>query len=129
LLHQAGERCHIGFDDPIRNDRMRREREMSDIHLILLVTATYAGAIGFADVFECRVQKLIAGNLQQDAIKLTILPSDKDRLQVLSAHPPPHEIEIGFAIAGKNEPYGVAPVSGFVDRAGTSWQVMYMHEP
>lgn len=96
--------------------------------LILVVTASYAGAIGYAEVFECQVRKKIAGALEDEAIRLTVLPKDKEKLSFLSAHLHPQEIELGFAMARTKEPYGLAPITGFVDKGKTSWEVTSMRE-
>jgi hypothetical protein len=100
---------------------------MSD-ELSLIVTVSYAGAIGYAELYECRVKERIVGTLEENKIRLTVLTSDKDKLSFLSSHLHPQEIELGFRMVRRKEPYGLAPISGFVDKQNTSWQVKYMRE-
>lgn len=101
---------------------------MSGEALALVVTARYAGAIGYAEVFDCRVISTVSGALEQDRIRLTVLPDDGERLAFLAAHPPPAEIEIGFAAAGRDEPYATAPITGFVGDDRAAWRVTCMRE-
>ena len=101
---------------------------MSDAELILIVTASYAGAIGYAEVYTCQVRARIAGNLEENEIRLTVLAGDKETIEFFSAHPPPQEIKLGFTVGKTGEPYRLAPISGFVDQDNTSWTIRYVRE-
>lgn len=94
--------------------------------LILIVTATYVGAVGYGDVFECRIQKVLAGAITESSIRVSVLASDKERARLFSDNPAPAQIEIGFAMLHKNEPYRTLPISGFVDKDKTSWEIVYL---
>ena len=118
----------FGFRFPICRDWVKGDRAMSDAQLVLVVTATYAGAIGYGEVFRCRVRERLAGTLEDDELKLTVLAGDKDKIAFLTSHQHPEEIEIGFTMVRKDEPYRTAPISGFVDRANTSWEIAYLRE-
>lgn len=96
--------------------------------LILVVTASHAGVVGFGDVFTCEVQEVRTGALEESRIRLTVLAGDREHLEFLRAHPDPRRIEVGFRLHRRNEPYGMAPVSGFVDQDRTSWTVEFMRE-
>jgi hypothetical protein len=98
-------------------------------HLALVVTVSYKGAVGFGDVFECEIRSVLSGSLKDPKILLTILANDKDKLSFISARLHPAEIEIGFTINRKGEPYSFAPISGFVDSSRTSWRLEYVREP
>ena len=101
---------------------------MGDAQLVLVATASYAGAIGFGEVYDCRVRERIVGALDEDTIRLTVLASDTDRSAFLASHPPPQAIELGFTMLRTGEPYRLAPISGFVDKENTSWEITYMRE-
>lgn len=96
--------------------------------LILVVTASYVGAIGYGDLYECQIRKIIAGTINESSIRLSILAGDKEKSDFLSSHLYPMEVEIGFAIIRKDEPYRLAPISGFVDKDKASWEIKYMRE-
>ena len=101
---------------------------MGDAHLVLVATASYAGAVGFAHVYDCRVRERVVGTLDEDRIRLTVLAGDKERIAFLAAHPPPQAIELGFTMLRQGEPYRSAPITGFVDQEHRSWEVTYMRE-
>ena len=101
---------------------------MDDAQLVLVATASYASAVGFAEVYDCRVWECIVGTLDEDTIRLTVLAGDKDRSAFLGSHPPPQAIELGFVMRRKGEPYRLAPITGFVDKENTSWEITYMRE-
>jgi hypothetical protein len=101
---------------------------MGDAQLVLVVTASYAGAVGFGEVYDCRVRERIVGALDEDTIRLTVLAGDKDQSAFLGSHPPPQVIELGFVMRRKGEPYRLAPISGFVDEEHTSWEITSMRE-
>lgn len=96
--------------------------------LVLVVSATYAGAVGFGEVFACAVRKVLAGKLSEARINLTVVASDQDKSAFLMEHLDPAAIEIGFTLHAEDEPYGLAPISGFVDKSRRSWQIDYLRE-
>jgi hypothetical protein len=96
--------------------------------LVLVVTASYAGAIGYGDLYKCHVTKVISGTLSEETITVSILANDKEKVNFMSSHLEPVQIEIGFNMLRKGEPYRMAPVSGFVDRENTSWEIGYMRK-
>lgn len=98
------------------------------VQLVLVVTATYSGAVGFGEIFDCEVRSVLVGRLEEPQIRLSILPRDKDKLGFMSMHLHPALIEIGFTVYQKDEPYGLAPITGFVDKAKTSWEVSFIRE-
>lgn len=98
------------------------------VELIVIATVLYKGAVGFGDVFECHVTNVKSGKLDEEKINLTILASDKDKLKFFSNNLHPVKIEIEFKENKKNEPYGMVPISGFVDKSRTSWEITYFHK-
>lgn len=96
--------------------------------LILVVTSSYVGTIGYGDVYECQVRKVLAGTLNASSLRISILASDGENSRFLSSHLHPVEIEMGFRMKRKNEPYRLAPIGGFVDEDKTSWEIEYMRE-
>lgn len=109
-----------------REDSM--ERKMENAQLVVIATVSYQGSIGFGDVFDCQIKKVLAGSLEESRIRLSVLAGDKDNLQFIQAHQHPAEIRIGFARNRENEPYGVAPITGFVDSERVSWAVEFMRQ-
>lgn len=101
---------------------------MSDSPLVLIVAASYAGAIGYAEVFNCQIRETSGGTLEESTVRLNILASDKDWIGFLFSHPHPQEIELAFTLGKTDEPYRSAPISGFVDRHNTSWKLMSVRE-
>ena len=103
---------------------------MSEIlpELVLVVTASYVGAVGYGDIYECQIRKVTAGTIIESRIRVSILASDKEKLSFLASHLYPTEIEIGFTIVKKGEAYHLAPISGFVDGDKTSWGIRYIRE-
>lgn len=98
---------------------------MSD-KLILTVTASFTGAVGYGYVYKCHIVKKNAGALDEDSIVMTILAGDKENLAFVSSHLDPVEFEVGFKKKSDNEPYRLAPISGFVDQNNVSWEIDYL---
>lgn len=96
--------------------------------MVLIVTATYVGAVGYGDVYDCQIRKVVTGDILEPRIRVSVLAGDREKSRFFADHPSPAEIEIGFVMARKNEPYHMAPISGFVDRAKTSWQITSMRK-
>src|ERR1700682_5850440 len=96
--------------------------------LIVACTASYQGAVGFADVFDCEITRVLAGTIDEPRIHLAIAANDKEKSEFIAAHLRPAEIEIGFSMHQHDEPYDLPLVSGFVDRKKTSWRVEFIRE-
>ena len=103
---------------------------MSEIvtRLVLILAASYTGSVGYGDVFECQVKSVLAGSMSDAAIRLTILAGDKKNARFISSHLRPAEIEVGFKMVRKDEPYSTAPISGFVDKSRVSWEIEFVQE-
>jgi hypothetical protein len=112
------------------NSSSLRRMYMHDpgVQLILAVTASYLGAVGFGDLFDCEIKRVVAGTMDEPRMQLSILAGEKDKLRFISEHVRPTQIEIGFTVHQKCEPYSMAPISGFVDRSQTSWKIEFMRE-
>jgi hypothetical protein len=110
--------------------RPKDDREMSEIlpQLVLLVAAAYTGTVGFGGVYTCQVRGVLVGTLTESSIRLTVLAKDKEKIGFLAAHTSPQEIELGFRMARRNEPYALMPITGFVDAGRTSWEIEYLRE-
>jgi hypothetical protein len=96
--------------------------------VVLIVTANYVGAIGYGEVYDCSVQKVVAGSIEQPTIPLTVLAADQETLQFVNAHLQPTWIEITFTLNQRNEPYSTAMITGFVDKSRTSWTLDSIRE-
>jgi hypothetical protein len=91
--------------------------------LVLRGTAANKGAVGYGDAYDFQIGAVVAGELSQPAVLVTVLARDKDAGKFLAAHLRPAEIEIRFARAGNDEPYQLAAITGFVDESRTSWAI------
>lgn len=96
---------------------------MPSSKLHLAATVTYAGAIGYAEVFRCHVVEVLSGVLADTDLKLTVLPTDKATLDRLNAHQAPEAIELSFSLAEAQSQYATAPVTGFVDGERNLWRL------
>jgi len=94
--------------------------------LVIRVAATYSGQVGFGEVFTCHIRAVLTGRLAESVISLTVLAGDKEKIGFLTAHPSPQEIELGLAMGRRDEPYALAPITGFVDAERSSWEIRYM---
>ncbi len=94
--------------------------------LILNMTASYVTSIGYGDVYKCQITKVVSGDFDEKEINVTILASDKTYLTFMSIHIDTVEFEMGCNKRGTNEPYSLMPISGFVDKNGTSWEIEYL---
>jgi hypothetical protein len=61
-------------------------------------------------------------------IRLTIWRVAEDRLSFILAHLHPAQITIGFRVHRKGELYSLSPISGFVDKFKTSWEIDFIDE-
>ena len=84
------------------------------------VRPEFIGAVGFGDVYECRVVEVQEGGLEDASLKVTVLPADRELAALLTGR---RELELGFAKHKENEPYALTPISGFVDRNRISWRI------
>ena len=96
--------------------------------LILVVTASYVGAVGYGEIFNCLIKRVVTGAIAEPRIVLTVLAGDVDNYKFITGHLQPAQIEIGFAFNQNDEPYSMAPISGFVDKSKTSWKIQFVRE-
>ena len=96
--------------------------------LALVVTASFLGAIGYGNVYRCQVVKVISGDLDDQEITVTILAGDKANLAFMSDHLDTVELGMGCKKRADDEPYARMPISGFVDKNKTSWEIEYLRE-
>lgn len=96
--------------------------------LVLVITASYQGAVGFGEIFNCEIRRVITGIIEESNIRLSVLAGDKDKLKFISEHLHPAQLEIGFTINREDESYSIAPISGFVDKSKTSWEIDFIHK-
>ncbi len=94
--------------------------------LILTATASYAGVIGYANVYKCQIAQIISGDLDEKEISVTILAGDKEKEAFMSSQQAAMGFEMGCNMKQTNEPYSRMPISGFVDKNRTSWEIEYL---
>ena len=97
--------------------------------LVVVGTATIRPPVGFADVYEVRVTRVVRGGPVPPILTLTVLAGDEQHASFMSTHLGPGEIELGFVKHQDDEPYRFAPISGFVDDGRTSWLLQSAGEP
>ena len=96
--------------------------------LILIGTASYAGAVGYGDVYRFQVAAASVPRFGERQITLSILASDTTNSAFLSSHLHPAEVEIRFERGQPGEPYRLAIISGFVDEDHQAWKIKRMRE-
>ena len=96
--------------------------------LVLTATASYVGVIGYANVYKCQIAKIISGDLDETEITITILAGDKEKEAFMSSQLATMVFEMGCNKRKTNEPYSRMPISGFVDKDRTSWEIEYLME-
>lgn len=94
---------------------------MNDLSIKL--NASFAGLVGYGEVYRCEVLKVIQGQLEDDSIMLTVLHSDKDYAALLSKNQAPETLEISFTMKEENAKYSLMPISGMVDTNKTMWTI------
>ncbi len=96
--------------------------------LILRMTASFVSSIGYGNVYRCQVAEIISGKLDEKNINVTVLAGDKANLAFMSTHLDTVEFEMGCRKKNTNEPYSLMPISGFVDKNRTSWEIEYLKD-
>lgn len=92
--------------------------------LEVVASAVYVGMVGFGYVFRCQIRRVLVGAIDDPTIQLTVLAGDTELFNQISAFDDTAaEFTITFQRGKDHEPYQMMPLSGFVDSAGTSWQV------
>jgi hypothetical protein len=95
--------------------------------IILQVNASFAGSVGYGNVYKCEVIKIIKGDIREGEITITIMANDKLNDAFVQSHLN-KTIEIGLKMRARGEPYTMAPISGFVDNSRLSWEIEYIKE-
>lgn len=96
--------------------------------LIVVGTASYAGAVGYGNLYRFQVERVRAGILEEQQLMVSILASDTKNSAFLLSRLDPAKIEIGFQRGAENEPYRLAVISGFVDQNNQSWKIKHMRD-
>ena len=97
-----------------------------DLILNLSVLEPYL-AIGYASVYNCKINKMNKGSVEDTTISVTILAGETEKDSLFSKMiKQPKQIEVGFRMNGLNEPHGMMPINGFVDKNRTSWEIVYI---
>lgn len=96
--------------------------------LLLIVTASPAGAVGYGELYNCEIREKVRGNIKEGRFRLSVLAGDREKLDFLAAHPHPQPIEIEFRLLRTGEPYRTMPINGFVDENNTSWEITHLRK-
>jgi len=96
--------------------------------LIVKMTASFLGMIGYGYVYKCKILDVIQGDIDEKEIAVTILANDEKYIKFMSTHLDTVELEMGCSRRNSNEPYSMMAISGFVDKYRTSWQIEYLKE-
>jgi hypothetical protein len=90
--------------------------------LRIRATVAYRATVGYGDLYECRVDEVLEGSLLDSSLILSVLAADAD-LSALLASGGASGLELSFAMLRGDEPYAIAPITGFVDSRRTSWRL------
>jgi hypothetical protein len=91
--------------------------------LLLRLTASWQGAVGFGNVYRGRITRVLSGSLPQEEIAITVLASDMQTEAFFAAHPEPAEFEMVCHSEDSGQPYPMMPISGFVDEQRNAWKI------
>lgn len=91
--------------------------------LVLRGTVRYAMTIGYGHVYDLHVDAVVTGDFTESRVPLTTLAGDETSERFLAGHQAPARVEIRFARGGADQPYRTMPITGFVDRNMTAWEV------
>jgi len=97
---------------------------MSD-RLVLVVAPRYQGTLGFGDVFDADVRRVVEGDLADERIQITVMAGDERGAFLREQR---GDVEIAFRLNGRDEPYARMPITGFVDSSRRSWVVESMKD-
>ena len=89
--------------------------------MVLKLQLNRALAVGYGEVYACKVLDVLEGDFASDSLLLTILAGDTLN-EVLLAYSK-DKVEITFKKNKENEPYQIVPISGMVDPQKTSWLI------
>ena len=83
-------------------------------------------AIGYANVIGAKVEEVLAGELADTAISLTILPNDTAAVAVFfeAAQISGETIDVEFRKHRDNEEHGHTFINGFVGKNRRSWEIV-----
>lgn len=95
------------------------------VDLVLKVSLEPKGEVGYGAVFSCEVKQVMKGGLGAKKILMTVLASDHAQRALFDAQKHSATMEVGFKKGKDNEPYGMMPITGFVDESKTSWRLVY----
>ncbi len=92
--------------------------------LTIRLSASFAGTVGYGHVFKCKVEEVVDGDFDESSVTITVLSNDKDLYEKISGHLSPDELIIEFKKRKENEPNSMMPITGFVDKKRTSWEIL-----
>lgn len=91
--------------------------------LIIKIKANTTISVAYAHAYKCELVEVIKGQLDMDIILITVLANDKENFDYFSKNLFPKVLELEFNKKNKNENYGIMPITGFVDKNRTSWEL------
>ncbi|HEY1632097.1 MAG TPA: hypothetical protein VGF56_12345 [Rhizomicrobium sp.] len=92
--------------------------------LTVIATASFSGAIAYAEVFGCAVEAVLEGALDASKIAVIASGSDASLSAFFHAHDGKGRVRLSFAKRAADDPPSWASFSGFKDKAGTSWDLL-----
>jgi hypothetical protein len=108
--------------------RANSDAQGSEADLHVRADVAYRATVGYGDVYDCRVVELLDGALADPAITLTVMAADV-RLSQLLASAGNAAVELTFVRRSSDEPYAMAPITGFVDITRVSWELTSARSP
>lgn len=90
-------------------------------NICLIGSLTYNSAIGYGNIYTCKIKEIKEGNIKSNNIYITIISKKYD--DYINTHLNPKLVEINFNKKDEHEPYSKMPINGFVDEQMTSYEI------
>lgn len=94
--------------------------------LELEVKVKYAGAIGYANLFQGKVVKVVSGIIPDTSILISVLPGDIANLIKLERAHENVVLNLFFLFNKSGEKYSTTYITGFVDSDKNSWKLIHI---
>jgi hypothetical protein len=91
--------------------------------LVLVARASLFVSIGYGDVYQCTVVRLISGNLAQSSFRMVVTAGDKSVLGVMASSGGSGEIEMTFRADAARTENQFPDLTGFIDDTTRTWRL------
>lgn len=94
--------------------------------LELEVKVKYAGAVGYANLFQGKVVKVVSGIIPDTSVLISVLPGDTAYFIKLKRAHEDVVLNLFFLFNKSGEKYSTAYITGFVDSDKNSWKLIHI---